>query len=130
MNGAQSTSVVMDGSTKGSAGGKQPVVALEEVQQSMSGVSINPPSTPPVGEPPSATAPSTPATTKVHAKTESEGDKDTVVSEKVCQSIERGMRIINDIEQTRADGMVFKFEMDLMYAVRPRDMRRFLPDLQ
>eukprot|EP00904_Undaria_pinnatifida_P003552 jgi/Undpi1/13198/HiC_scaffold_8.g02860.m1 len=38
-----------------------------------------------------------------------------VVSEEVCESIEKGMRIISDIEQTRADGMVFKFELDLMY---------------
>lgn len=41
-----------------------------------------------------------------------------VVSEEVCQSIGKGMRIISDMEQTRADGMVFKFELDLMYEVR------------
>lgn len=41
-----------------------------------------------------------------------------VVSEEVCQSIKKGMRIISDIEQTRADGMVFKFELDLMYEVK------------
>lgn len=41
-----------------------------------------------------------------------------VSSEEVCESIKKGMRIISDIEQTRADGMVFKFELDLMYQVR------------
>lgn len=41
----------------------------------------------------------------------------SLVSEEVCESIEKGMRIISDIEQTRADGMVFKFELDLMYEV-------------
>lgn len=33
------------------------------------------------------------------------------------QSITKGMQIISDIEQTRADGIVFKFELDLMYEV-------------
>ena len=33
------------------------------------------------------------------------------------QSIAKGMQIISDIEQTRADGIVFKFELDLMYEV-------------
>lgn len=41
-----------------------------------------------------------------------------VSSEEVCESIKKGMRIISDMEQTRADGMVFKFELDLMYQVR------------
>lgn len=48
------------------------------------------------------------------------GDKTAVVSGEVCESIKKGMRIISDIEKTRADGMVFKFELDLMYAVRKR----------
>lgn len=41
-----------------------------------------------------------------------------VMTKEVKQTLEKGMRIISDIEQTRADGMVFKFEMDLMYEVR------------
>ncbi|CAN0209886.1 unnamed protein product [Ectocarpus sp. 6 AP-2014] len=45
------------------------------------------------------------------------GDKTAVVSGEVCESIKKGMRIISDIEKTRADGMVFKFELDLMYAL-------------
>ncbi|CAN0378719.1 unnamed protein product, partial [Ectocarpus sp. 13 AM-2016] len=43
--------------------------------------------------------------------------KAAVVSGEVCESIKKGMRIISDIEKTRADGMVFKFELDLMYAL-------------
>lgn len=43
--------------------------------------------------------------------------RNEAVSEEVCQSIEKGMKLISDIEQTRADGMVFKFELDLMYEV-------------
>lgn len=49
---------------------------------------------------------------------DTKGDKTAVVSGEVCESIKKGMRIISDIEKTRADGMVFKFEVDLMYAVR------------
>lgn len=44
-------------------------------------------------------------------------DKADVVSEEVCQSIKKGMKIVSDVEQTRADGTCFKFEVDLMYAV-------------
>lgn len=41
-----------------------------------------------------------------------------VVSDEVKRKLEKGMRIISDIEQTRPDGMMFKFELDLMYEVR------------
>lgn len=44
-------------------------------------------------------------------------DETVVVSDEVRQTLEKGMRIISDIEQTRPDGMVFKFELDLMYEV-------------
>lgn len=40
-----------------------------------------------------------------------------VVSDEVRQTLEKGMRIIGDIEKTRPDGMVFKFELDLKYEV-------------
>lgn len=55
------------------------------------------------------------AATERSMKDKKEGS--SLVSEEVCESIEKGMRIISDIEQTRADGMVFKFELDLMYEV-------------
>lgn len=56
-----------------------------------------------------------------------ESSSSAVVTEEVKQTLEKGMRIISDIEQTRADGMVFKFEMDLMYEVRAR--HRSVPGL-
>lgn len=37
------------------------------------------------------------------------------MSGEVRQTLEKGMRIISDIEQTRTDGMKVKFELDLMY---------------
>lgn len=51
------------------------------------------------------------------------GEKEAVVSEEVCQSIKKGMRIVSEVEQTRADGTVFKFELDLMYAVSKRKLK-------
>lgn len=76
-----------------------PVTVLEKVRESMESLSTK-------SRPPSAAAGA------------AGGDTSSpVVSEEVCQSIKKGMRIISDIEQTRADGMVFNFELDLMYAV-------------
>lgn len=42
---------------------------------------------------------------------------EALVSEEVKETLGKGMRIISDIEQTRPDGIVFKFEVDLMYEV-------------
>lgn len=50
-------------------------------------------------------------------------DKADVVSEEVCQSIKKGMKIVSDVEQTRADGTCFKFDVDLMYAVSKRELK-------
>ena len=41
----------------------------------------------------------------------------SVPTKELRQSIAKGMQIISEIEQAREDGMVFKFEMDLMYEV-------------
>lgn len=57
-------------------------------------------------------------------------EKADVVSEEVCQSIKKGMKIVSAVEQTRADGTCFKFEVDLMYAVSKRELKPvefFLP---
>lgn len=50
-------------------------------------------------------------------------EKADVVSEEVCESIKKGMKIVSDVEQTRADGTRFKFEVDLMYAVSKRELK-------
>lgn len=44
-------------------------------------------------------------------------DSSAVISDGVKRSLERGMQILSDIEQTQPDGTVFKFEVDLMYEV-------------
>ena len=63
------------------------------------------------------------AATASAAAASAKEDKADVVSEEVCQSIKKGMKIVSDVEQTRADGTCFKFEVDLMYAVSKRALK-------
>lgn len=58
-----------------------------------------------------------PAEDKSTGAAATEGRGEAVVSDEVRQTLEKGMRIISDIEQTRPDGVVVKFELDLMYEV-------------
>lgn len=83
--------------------GVAPAVVVEDVRESIEGMEVK-------GSGPEG------------ATGAKEGKAD-VVSEEVCQSIKKGMRIVSDVEHTRTDGMVFKFELDLMYAVSKRKLK-------
>lgn len=98
----------MDGTNGSDA---SPSVAVEDVREGIERMGVKSAGSAKVGSGPEGAAGAAGA----------KEDKADVVSEEVCQSIKKGMKIVSDVEQTRADGTCFKFEVDLMYAVSEQE---------